>query len=407
MQILKINNFGPIRICEIEIRDFMVLTGEQASGKSTVAKSIFYFNHLKDELFDLVRKEIDNPLRFEKESLEECFCRRLRYIFYQSFGLEEDGAANASLLFQYENTYSIEIKMVQIEEGLSIQILLDENIKKKLKLLSERISGYTFDDLGSIRHYIDIEIFDCDRNIVYIPAGRSLLTLLSNQISYLYAVMDDMQKGAIDYCTKCYLEEVLKIKPFFKMNLSGIIKQLDNSVEYKIDTRMAEEAADLIKDILHGEYRNENGFERLYYTEKDSVRINFASSGQQEAVWITNILFYYMLGRRKSFFIIEEPESHLFPNAQKALVELISLVKNGRNQITITTHSPYILGSINNLLYAKHISGTVDSDKLVEIIKPYFWLDYSNLGAFYLREGRVDNIKDDELENLNHEYYVL
>ena len=45
MQRLEITNFGPIDSCKIDIRDFMVFTGEQASGKSTIAKSVFFFCH--------------------------------------------------------------------------------------------------------------------------------------------------------------------------------------------------------------------------------------------------------------------------------------------------------------------------------------------------------------------------
>ena len=46
------------------------------------------------------------------------------------------------------------------------------------------------------------------------------------------------------------------------------------------------------------------------------VKINFASSGQQEIVWILNLLVYYLLTDHPVFFIIEEPESNLFPESQ-------------------------------------------------------------------------------------------
>ena len=41
MERIVINKLGPIGHCDVEINDFMVLTGPQASGKSTIAKSIF------------------------------------------------------------------------------------------------------------------------------------------------------------------------------------------------------------------------------------------------------------------------------------------------------------------------------------------------------------------------------
>ncbi|MCF2613298.1 MULTISPECIES: AAA family ATPase [Fusobacterium] len=42
-----INNLGPLKSCKLYIKDFMIFTGQQASGKSTIAKSIFFFKNIK------------------------------------------------------------------------------------------------------------------------------------------------------------------------------------------------------------------------------------------------------------------------------------------------------------------------------------------------------------------------
>src|SRR5208282_2850826 len=54
MQKIIVENFGPIKHAEIELRDFVVLIGEQASGKSTLAKLVYFFNSLSE---DFVRFE--------------------------------------------------------------------------------------------------------------------------------------------------------------------------------------------------------------------------------------------------------------------------------------------------------------------------------------------------------------
>lgn len=51
MQKIMIHNLGPIVHCEMDIDDFIVCTGPQASGKSTVAKSIFFFKNLKNLMY--------------------------------------------------------------------------------------------------------------------------------------------------------------------------------------------------------------------------------------------------------------------------------------------------------------------------------------------------------------------
>ena len=40
-----INKLGPIDHCELDIKDLMIFTGQQASGKSTIAKSVFFFKY--------------------------------------------------------------------------------------------------------------------------------------------------------------------------------------------------------------------------------------------------------------------------------------------------------------------------------------------------------------------------
>ncbi len=51
MQKIIIKNFGAIEYAEIEIKKVLVLIGEQASGKSTIAKLIYFFKSLRDDIF--------------------------------------------------------------------------------------------------------------------------------------------------------------------------------------------------------------------------------------------------------------------------------------------------------------------------------------------------------------------
>ena len=51
MQKIIIKNFGAIEYAEVEIKKVLVLIGEQASGKSTIAKLIYFFKSLKEDLF--------------------------------------------------------------------------------------------------------------------------------------------------------------------------------------------------------------------------------------------------------------------------------------------------------------------------------------------------------------------
>ena len=85
-----------------------------------------------------------------------------------------------------------------------------------------------------------------------------------------------------------------------------------------------------------------------------------ASSGQQEVIRILQDIFLTIAENRKVLRIVEEPEAHLFPLAQKRVIELlVQMAKNtDSNQLIITTHSPYVLTVFNNLLFAQRVIDT-------------------------------------------------
>lgn len=108
---------------------------------------------------------------------------------------------------------------------------------------------------------------------------------------------------------------------------------------------------------------------------------------------------------RISIFI-EEPELNLFPNAQKALVEHLVYScfeppkqdKNKTIHIAFSTHSPYMLSSLNCLLLAHAIATKTPNlkEKVESIIPSKFWLDRDKFDAFKVENGAVHSIMDKE-----------
>ena len=62
MHKLIIHQLGPIEQCELECTRFMALTGFQASGKSTIAKAIYFFRTIKDDIIELAKEQALNPV---------------------------------------------------------------------------------------------------------------------------------------------------------------------------------------------------------------------------------------------------------------------------------------------------------------------------------------------------------
>lgn len=399
MEKIVINKLGPIKHCTLEINDFMVFTGPQASGKSTIAKSIFFFKNIKNLLLMQINKKLFGESDTIKLTIKNRLIKEVRANFLQTFGTT--WCMDNDMFMEYYYTDSIYIKIWLKDDPISPNYIWIEFSEKLIDFLG-RFDNIHLDILSYARNSID-EFFGNNEEIIYIPAGRSMMTLFSSQLMFMYSVMNDDQKRSLDYCTQNYLERILQLKPSFSNSIQTLIKNKIELTDTKINRRNLQQCADLMKQILHGEYRSVDGEERLQLDDDRYIKINFASSGQQEAVWILNVVFYYLLNNRKSFFIIEEPESHLFPNAQKLMAEFISLAKNGGNKILLTTHSPYILGTINNMLYASRISKEVNNSSLGKIINPLKWLNFEKLSAYYVELGVMKSCLDEDFEAIDNE----
>lgn len=405
MEKIVINRLGPIAHCSLEINDFMVFTGPQAAGKSTIAKSVFFFKNIKNLLLMQINKRFLGESETVKLPIKNRLMKEIRSNFLQTFGTTWCMDNDMSMEYYYTDT--VYIKICLKNDPIShnyIWIDFSESLTNFLNTYDDvQFDALTYaHNNEDIKKNIDTFFENCEE-IIYIPAGRSMMTLFSSQLMFMYSVMNDDQKRSLDYCTQNYLERIMQLKPSFSSSVQALIKNKIELTDIKINRENLQYCADLMQQILHGEYRNVDGEERLQVSENRYIKINFASSGQQEAVWILNVVFYYLLNNKKTFFIIEEPESHLFPSAQKLITEFISLAKNGGNKILLTTHSPYILGTINNLLYANKISKEVNRAKLEKIINPLKWLYFNKMSAYYVEAGEIQSCLDTEFEAIDNE----
>ncbi len=405
MQKIKIHKLGPISDCEVSIKEFMVLTGPQASGKSTLAKSIFFFKNIKNLLLALLRKnKLLSGFDQMEMSCENRFIREIRSNFLQTFG--STWCMRNDMYLEYHFTPTRWIRLSLTDSALSLNYIwidLSEEFRNFLHKLDKMdLFDFWQNQCAGVKKEIET-FFEDTSEIIYIPAGRSLITLLSSQLNYIYSSMDDAQKRTLDYCTQNYLERILQLKTLFSTGYDQMIQNQILLTDKKIDREYLRSVEALMRDILKGEYRNIEGEERLQVSDSQYVKLNFASSGQQEVVWILNVLFYQILNNRKAYFIIEEPESHLFPETQKKIIQFISAVKNNGNRMLVTTHSPYILGELNNLLYANNISGKVPKDKLSQIVNEYQWILYSDFMAHFLSRGKVECCLDSEFQSIKNE----
>ena len=113
-------------------------------------------------------------------------------------------------------------------------------------------------------------------------------------------------------------------------------------------------------------------------------------------------MFYYLLENKPVFLIVEEPESHLYPDSQKLIAELLALFKSNGNTELITTHSPFILGEMNNLIYADVICnrGIAGVDNIIDPAKQ---LPAKKVSSYHVCSGILEDAKDGDMGLIRNE----
>jgi len=404
MQKIIINKLGPIDHAELDCTKWIVFIGAQSTGKSTVAKAIFFFRKVGESILDLVRQRLRFLSDSDADNFSQVLAKLLQERFLDIFGSYLAVSKDTSAHFYYEKETHIKISL---SAEMAINVEFSENILQYLSKFDADVSSekttpdvFETDILEKFRNSLFFEsqalqkLFVAKYTDVYLPAGRSMVAVLADQLDYITFTMNDAQKSMMDFCTRCYVENVLALRPRFKRGLD-----FDNWVQMKNDEQILAMAKKMIYQILKAVYIYDSGNDYLILPDGQRINLSRASSGQQEVLWITNLLFYHLFYGNKSAFIIEEPESNLYPETQKLLIDLIALTANQGNNIIITTHSPYILGSINNLLYAGQFAKATAETKTAaaNIIDKDFWVDISDLSAWHLKDGKITNCIDDEI----------
>ena len=371
---LVIKNFGPIKSIDLELGKMTILIGEQATGKSTIAKVLAvcrYFSYITNNEF------VSNPV-------SNSFRQGL-----VSWGI--DGFIEINSYIHYECIdYELEIK----------------NKTEKVAI------SYNGDNT---LNYEEFDIFSPNLT----PKSNNFRVLLSNLESALLDIKEkESDKGALDYFflkipSDFYQNQVSKVmkNPFYIPTERGLqsIFSLGKSSIQNISDSLFNQFAKM--DMFARGFKNETEIKPLNILYKNvngqgfiknerqtefSGLYNGASGYQSIIPLVLAIKYYSENHRKKKTFIVEEPELNLFPKAQKKLMEFfVENINNHGHSFLLPTHSPYILSTLGNLIYA-HKIGNLDNRKFSsdvnKNIPEKYWIDISDLSVYYLDNGQAKNL---------------
>lgn len=389
---IVINHLASIHHIEIDIKRVNIFIGEQATGKSTLCKAVYYFRNLKEILLDYYYKlgtDGGNGNGLTKE-----LNGRLRSSFVSLFGYSWQLPDNLSMEYYYTSGFSVRVNLINRKKKY-ISIKFSKELLEELYSLNDYTKNFyefiaavdgksllTMLENKNFYEYLENEIcriLDDDMATYYIPSGRGLLSLLCNQKTYL-------NYGELDPINRRFMQTIETLQPKFADGTAHVHNY------YPADERKFD-VEKVSKEIIHGmkgEYFYQKGREYIQIeNSNEQVAVNFISSGQQEILWLYNQLYVLMLKNEKAFIIIEEPEAHLYPILQKNIVDFIMKYINiTGGSVIVTTHSPYILTETNNLyIIGKLKKDSKNKSTIEKIAGKWQYVSSKELNAYKLGNG--------------------
>jgi len=342
---LTIRNFGPIKDMSLELKIVNILIGDQSTGKSTIAKLLS------------VIKEVSSSAAIQ-------------------LSINGNVADEAQYTRFFEDDFRVKLDDFGITDYLQKETFIDFN---------DSVNTFKYDNS---KIYVKAKIKeDRIKNTglaAYIPAYREAAALLKNDLNAIFAIGTTLPK----------------IFYFFGQKFS-VAKKTKISYDYK--------------DVLGVEYKSINDKDIVVLKSMLEIEIEQASSAVNSGIPLLTVFdnavesMHTKNGRNYvskncPYIIIEEPEMNCFPTTQAKFVNyFISKIKAndiiGNEyfcRLFITTHSPYILTAMNNLMFA-YQTGQTNQYEVDRIIKKEYWINPNDVSAYMLLEnGTCESILDSE-----------
>jgi hypothetical protein len=313
------------------------------------------FNSLPKRMQDIIQEYLTNYLSPFKtllaKELERCFDAKISHLVCKI-----DSGKNFSVIIE-NKTPALELRFNllgnSLVEAKKVFSLKDQTIQTTLPSFLFRNVAST-DSRGMLKEDALVERI---ARMTVVSSNLSLLSILSGRCFYLPAARSGILYGqkAIARVGLRTLERA-GIEPISIPRLPGVVIDFLDAI-YSIDKNEHGDfyrlARDLERRLTPGRIEFIEGKKELpeiFFREPHIGRIELHRTSSMISELAPVVLLLRYLLKKGDMLIIEEPESHMHPGAQRELARvIIKLVRSGLN-ITITTHSDYLLHQLSNLI---------------------------------------------------------
>lgn len=380
MATIQLKNIGPIKETGlIELSQLMLIIGRQSSGKSTFMKVLCYCRWLEKKImtsFEDVIPAYTHNLRFKRDliqfhRLDELYFNVDSYIEYRGdvVTILYKGVNNNAKIIKnqdnWEKRYNSKLSYIPSERNLVSAI---KNIEETYKTKDRDVLFNFIVEWGEAKerytkaHPMPLSV--TNNFSYYNDEGQDYIILPNkkNETSF-YASSGIQSVAPVDVMSDSFVKMVGKIRSFSQSDLLNqlmAILNVDNVSKIDINA-MSDENMEKLREIM----------------KYQSVQL-----------------------------FIEEPEQNLYPDSQRILIQnLVKRIKQANKEgkrdsmIVLTTHSPYVLSTLNVLIADASATQQRPNDSEIKtIIDNETLLPLSAYSAYFIgNDGVFVDIKDTEL----------
>lgn len=387
---IYIDDFGPIKgHFEVEVKPFMVFSGESGLGKSYTALLTHYvyriicgeelhsfFSSLNVDYDDLKQRPSEGEIQIYR-FIRQDFCEwvdrsALEYMrnvlgnpnFKAEIHIDFSGIDENLNYYFSRNIIQAQGDIIEYYDNVKF---INENYS--LRLAKDSGKWYNIPFVILFSRYLR-EKFEITSSLTFfMPPSRGALVALP-----------DAERLSLQKTMGMYQE--------FLSGLSVLKAMPQGSDLGYIRT--------LTHDVLHGEIKIKDS-EMVYVMSDSEIPITAAAASIKELAPFSLMIQKGVLERYSILF--EEPESHLHPEMQIQVADLLAWALSLHSHIQITSHSDYVLRRLNDLIRLHILKQKMNDDERFQKycseygFNPSITIDPTIVGAYFFEHGEDNHVR--------------
>ncbi len=415
---IEVENLGVLKQASLELNHLTIICGENNTGKTYAAYSLFGFlhlwrrylftqnqKHLRDEIETLLQNgnvNIDlKPFHQKADQILKSACDAYAKDLPEIFAAKSNLFQNSRFRAQFDQSeISIDRKFYrEFVTSNEDKVFSAEKHKHSdelvISLLVDRDKADHFP-----KHVIGRFVSSCIGELLLKPllpnpfiasVERTGATIFKKELNFARnRLLEEMMKSGgnmdpMDLLFKSYKDYPLPVK--VGVDFARNSHSVENEKSY-----IAEEYPDILSEfsgLLGGEYEVGNDDAIVFRPIRNSVKLNMDESSSSVRSLLDLGFYLRHKAKKGDLLLIDEPELNLHPQNQCRIARLFTRLVHAGIKVLITTHSDYIVKELNTLIMLNNEAEYLKDIAIKYGCRPDELLDSKRVSACIAETGLV------------------